>query len=373
MNGPTPHEEKVMWQALTWLSYLAIFAICVLCLWGFVQLAGFFKAILIPIAIAGIAAYMFNPIIDYAVNTLKAQRTAAILGFMSVCLLLLTLFIVFIGPPLYTEVVNSIDSFPQFIDSLKNDYQNFLSDHPGLSEHLANFQGNIKNQIKDFEGNFGESLGKNLEGAFGIIGIALGLVITPVLFFYFLRDRKSIENNWREFIPLRSGKTKNEIIIILEEIDRYLKVFFRGQIIVAACIGVLTAIGLFAIGLKYAIIIGLISGLLSIIPYLGIISSIIPAMMVGFFQQGGGWTMVFLVVAVFMIVQAIEATFITPRVMGDKTGLHPATVIIAILAWTTVLGGFLGPLLAVPLTATLKVLMYRYIWKQPTSTPDPHK
>jgi predicted PurR-regulated permease PerM len=106
----------------------------------------------------------------------------------------------------------------------------------------------------------------------------------------------------------------------------------------------------------------LIAGTLSIVPYLGVVSSLVPALLVAYSQTNGNWGYVLLTAGVFCVVQLCEGMFISPKIMGDRTGLHPLTIIVSILVWSILLGGLLGAILAVPLTATLKVLLNRYVW-----------
>jgi predicted PurR-regulated permease PerM len=128
------------------------------------------------------------------------------------------------------------------------------------------------------------------------------------------------------------------------------------------CVGLLTTLGFFLIGLKYALVLGVMTGVLGIIPYLGVMASIIPAIILGIVQFGD-WR-VLLVVLVFVIVQAAEGLVISPKIMGDRVRMHPLTIIIAVMVGTTLMGGILGGILAIPLTAVLRTLMFRYVWKR---------
>jgi len=127
--------------------------------------------------------------------------------------------------------------------------------------------------------------------------------------------------------------------------------FFRGQMLIGLFMGVLLALGFTLVGLKFGLFIGLALGLLNIVPYLGTIVGLAVALPLAFFQPGGGWQIVGLVLLVKIIVQAIEGWVLTPKIMGDRTGLHPVTIIVAIFFWGTAFGGVLGMLLAIPLTA----------------------
>jgi predicted PurR-regulated permease PerM len=133
-------------------------------------------------------------------------------------------------------------------------------------------------------------------------------------------------------------------------------------VLVAMCVGLLTTLGFFLIGLRYALVLGVMTGVLGIIPYLGVMASIIPAVILGIVQFGD-WR-VLLVVLVFVIVQAAEGLVISPKIMGDRVRMHPLTIIIAVMVGTTLMGGILGGILAIPLTAVLRTLMFRYVWKR---------
>jgi predicted PurR-regulated permease PerM len=133
---------------------------------------------------------------------------------------------------------------------------------------------------------------------------------------------------------------------------------------VAICDGILYGTGFLIIGLPYAVLIGAMAIVLTMIPYLGAIVTCITALVIAFVQFGD-WQHPLLVLAVFGFVQTLEGLFISPRIMGGRVGLHPVTIIIAVMAGTTLLGGLLGGILAIPLTAALRVVMFRYVWKRP--------
>ncbi len=131
--------------------------------------------------------------------------------------------------------------------------------------------------------------------------------------------------------------------------------FFRGQLIIAFLQGVLFAIGFSLVGLKFGFVLGLVLGLLNIIPYLGSMVGLGVTLPLAYFQQGGGWGTLIGVIVVFTLVQLIEGYLLTPKIMGDRTGLHPMAIIVAIFFWGSALSGILGMILAIPLTAFLVV------------------
>jgi len=205
-------------------------------------------------------------------------------------------------------------------------------------------------------------------------GFLAGLALAPVYIFYFLLEKRGIQANWTDYLPVRDSTAKEEIVFVLHSINDCLIVFFRSQVLVAMCVGALLTTGFLAIGLDYAILLGVLAGLLGIIPYLGVMLSIVPAFILSMVQfvPDDGWTRPILMLVWFAAVQAMEGLFISPKIIGDRVGLHPLTIIIAVMIGTTLLGGIVGGVLAIPLTAALRTLMFRYIWKKRDSAPDPN-
>jgi predicted PurR-regulated permease PerM len=195
-------------------------------------------------------------------------------------------------------------------------------------------------------------------------GLLVGFAMVPVFLFYFLLEKRGIESHWTSYLPIQESKIKNEVVFILTAINDYLILFFRGQVLVALCDGVLLTVGFLIIGIDFAFLLGITAGLLSIVPFLGVAISIVPALALAAIQHGD-WAHPLMVVGLFTVVQMLEGLVISPRIMGDKVGLHPLTIIIAVMVGTALLGGITGGILAIPLTAALRVLMFRYVWREP--------
>jgi predicted PurR-regulated permease PerM len=180
--------------------------------------------------------------------------------------------------------------------------------------------------------------------------------------FFFLKERPQIEKQWKDYLPLRPSPLKDELAEALLEINSYIIAYFRGQLLVCLVDGTLigSALTLF-VGLNFAPLIGLLVVVLTMIPYAGIIICWIPAVLIAAFQFGD-WSHPIYVTLIFVIIQNLEGMLYAPRIVGDSVGLHPMTVIVSIFVWGLLIGGLLGPILAVPLTATIKVLLARYVW-----------
>ena len=199
--------------------------------------------------------------------------------------------------------------------------------------------------------------------AASVAGLLAGLALVPVYLFYFLLEKNGIQTRWHEFLPIRASHTKDEIIFVLNAINDCLIVFFRGQVLVAMCVGTILAIGFSLVGLNYALLLGVMAGILGVVPYLGVALSIIPAVAIAVAQFGDLGHPV-AVLGVFALAQMLEGLVISPKIIGDRVGLHPLTIIVSVMVGTTLLGGILGGVLAIPLTAALRTLMFRYVWRQ---------
>ena len=222
---------------------------------------------------------------------------------------------------------------------------------PGLERQLPAWSEKVWNLLK-----------KSIGGFLGVTGFLLSLVLVPIYLFFFLKERPRIEQRWKDYLPLRASPLKDEVAEVLSQINHYIIAYFRGQLLVCLVDGALigSALTIF-VGLNFAPLIGLLVVVLTMIPYVGIVLCWIPAVLIAAFQFGD-WTHPLIVTAIFIIIQNLEGMFYAPRIVGTSVGLHPMTVIVSIFVWGLLIGGLLGPILAVPLTATVKVLLTRYVW-----------
>jgi predicted PurR-regulated permease PerM len=194
--------------------------------------------------------------------------------------------------------------------------------------------------------------------SFGVargIGALFSWFITPVYFAYFL-TATGVRVDAGQVLPFLKPETREVVTFLFRDFVGIIVAFFRGQMIIALLQGLLFAAGFSLVGLSYGFVIGLLLGLLNVIPYLGSIIGLAIAIPLALFQVDGGWTTCLLTLTVFVVVQQIEGWFLTPKIMGDRTGLHFMAIIVAIFFWGTALGGILGMILAIPLTAFLASL-----------------
>ena len=154
---------------------------------------------------------------------------------------------------------------------------------------------------------------EQLKKVTSLFGFLAGLALVPVYVFYFLLEKRSIKRNWTDYLPVRESKVKDEIVFVLHSINDCMIVFFRSQVLVAMCVGTLLTVGFLALGLDYAILLGVMAGLLGIIPYLGVALSIIPAFILSMVQfvPDGDWLKPILILVWFAAVQAMDCLLYT--------------------------------------------------------------
>src|SRR5437667_3018729 len=219
----------------------------------------------------------------------------------------------------------------------------------------------LERQLPAWSAKFWNLLKKSIGGFLGVTGFLLSLVLVPIYLFFFLKDRPRIEQRWKDYLPLRASPLKDEVAEVLSQINNYIIAYFRGQLLVCLVDGTLIGSALTFLGLNFAPLIGCLVVVLTMIPYIGIVVCWVPAVLIAAFQWGDWWHP-FWVTVIFIVIQNLEGMFYAPRIVGTSVGLHPMTVIVSIFVWGLLIGGLLGPILAVPLTATIKVLLTRYVW-----------
>lgn len=454
---PSDFQKKMLWRAVTGIAIFVIGALLV----SLVKIAsgvlGYLQPVLVPVAVAGIIAYLLDPVVRWLQAKGLGRMTGIITVFTSFLLFFGILFL-FVGSRLSQQVgdlgepESIVFTEKQITSNKAKSYYGshvrwfFSKDIAAMNKHLADektlkganskiiaettlteeelqqaLQSNWKTrpliepvqpespteeEIATFESknaefeknreivkvessiarrnffltkggikliSFGQStlswFSDSYSKILGFFGIILGFAMVPIYLYYFLKESNSIQAGWKDYVPLKASKFKDEVVTTLQEINGYLISFFRGQVLVAFIDGILVGIALTVYDLPYGILIGVVMALLGIIPFIGNIICLIPACIIAFFHGAESapfglsqWGYVIGVVAIFVIVQQINSLATAPKIVGDSVGLHPMTVIFSMLFWSLLLGGFLGALLAVPLTAAVKVIFRRYVW-----------
>lgn len=386
MNHPTPFQLKIFWAAVTALSFLAIAAVVVFVGSIVVRGISFLQPVLIPVAVAAILAFLLEPVVKFLMRSGLNRILSIIIVYIAFASFFAGL-IVYIVPPAYRQGVTLVQNFPSYIQRAQNlavstidsvhrfSKLDFLDPDKEIDAATAQFAaiaGNavregtvwVQQKIPDLAVESGRFLQRSLGGFLGVFGLLLSLILVPIFLFFFLRDSPAIAENWSSYLPLRASPLKSEIVSLVGEVNSYLIGFFRGQLLVSVIDGILIATALLILGLDFAILIGIMVCFLGLIPYLGMMICYIPAVIIAA-AQFGDWFHPLAVTLIFILANNLEGIFIAPKIVGESVGLHPLTVILSVLAWSLILGGLLGAILAVPLTATLKVLLKRYFWDKP--------
>lgn len=386
---PTLFQRKMLWAAVTALSFVTVGAVIVLVGRLVIDAISYLQPLLIPVAISAILAYLLDPVVNL-LRRWRFSRTWAIITVFCAILLISAGILVWIIPAMWQQGHSFANNLPQYTARAQALIVKTTEEVKRISE-LPIFRRpedpnapkgllatNITTALNDGVAwlqtkvpDIAVSTGHILQKSFGVFGFLLSLILVPIFLFFFLKEGPSISQNWSKYLPLRASPLKSEIVSLVTEINSYLISFFRGQLIVSLIDGALIAFFLIVIvRLDFALLIGLMVGILGLIPYIGMMICWVPAVLIAAMQYGDWWHPL-VVTIIFIGANQLEGIFISPKIVGESVGLHPLTVIISVLAWSLILGGILGALLAVPLTATLKVLLKRYFWDRPAGAMAP--
>ncbi len=326
--------------------------------------------VLTPFIAAALLAYMGDPLAD-RLQKLKMPRTLAVFTVFLITFLVLALLILLLGPLVRAQVGALFQALPDIAHQVEQvwlptilDWMNVESaENVGIGAFLARYS----DTVGSWSGTLLLSVGKS-GGALATAVISLFLI--PILTFYMLRDWDSIMLHLSALIPVSQRST---ILRLARDTDSVLSAFLRGQLLVMFALAIIYSAGLSLVGLKFAIAIGVVSGLVSFVPYLGFVFGITLAGLTVALEPNPFW-LIAGVVTTFTVAQLIEGSFLTPKLVGDRIGLHPVLVIFAIAAGGQ-LFGFFGILLALPAAAVLSVLIrfayYRYLKEHPELDAEP--
>lgn len=401
---PTRRQGHLFWTALSGVAIAILVGLIVLLVWGLGRVLDILSPVLWPLAVAGVVAYLLDPVIDFFERK-GFPRPRAIVCVFAIAIIIVAVVCASVIPPIVSQTREFAQRIPAIQAKVVHFIEDWLNNPHGMAQKILNPDSKeaaelppvvIANNAPEIvdtnsvalppSGNPASLSGifdeKTLQSATGWIksilpkawslvamwfGILTGLALIPIYAFYLLLEKRGIQSKWTDYLPVKDSAFKDELVFILQSINDYLIAFFRGQVLVAICDGILYGVGFLLIGLPYAILLGAAAMVLTIVPFIGAIIIFVLAMLIALVQFGD-WQHPLLVLVVFAVVQTLEGVVISPRIMKGRVGLHPLTIIIAVMVGTTLLGGVLGGILAIPLTAVLRVLMSRYVWKRPTPT-----
>ena len=315
------------------------------------------KPVVLPFIAAFLVAYLFSPLVD-KLHRIGLPRWLSI-GIVFIGIgVIVTLAIWYVVPLVWQQLIYARDSIPAGIHWLNYTFLPWVSQTFNVEAMEIDTEQISKVVMEYIQTNYSADSIQSVvlrvaQSGLNFIQIGGVVVLIPIIAFYFLLDWDRMLESLRRLIPRHYEKTT---LGIVGECHNVLGAFVKGHFLVMFLLGVVYAVGLQLIGLEVGLIIGMIAGLASIIPYLGFGVGIIAAVIATLFQFGIDWTHLALVIIVFMIGQAIEGYILQPFLLGDKIGLSPVAVVFAVLAGAQ-LAGFLGMLIALPVAAVIVVLL----------------
>jgi len=325
--------------------------------------------VLTPFVAAALLAYIGDPLAD-RLQKLRLPRTLAVAAVFLLTFLMLALLVLLVGPLIRTQVGALLAALPEIVLQFEQVWLPNIAELLDLDIGEDVGIGAFVERYGDMAGSWGTKVLFSVTQSGGAVAAAvLSLFLVPIITFYLLRDWDAILAHLGALIP---GEQRDTVVGLAKETDEVLGAFLRGQLLVMLALSVIYSVGLGLVGLKFAIAIGVVSGLVSFVPYLGFVFGIVLASMTVVLEPDPIWRLVG-VVATFSIAQFIEGSLLTPKLVGDRIGLHPVLIIFAVAAGGQ-LFGFFGILLALPAAAVLSVIVrfayHRYLKEHPEILVD---
>ena len=312
------------------------------------------RGVLWPFIFAFFIAYILDPWVEF-LHRKKLPRSAAVFLVLIGGAALFVIFLVLLIPMISREISHTAARLPEHTEAFKTKMapwiQNWISNHPDLiTEAQKYFENNIKPAIPRVISPVFLFLATMFSSLAGFVVMMLNLLLVPVLAFYLLLDFPVMKEKAIQMLPPRH---QSRVIHWFNEADEALSQYLRGQLSVAIALGVIYAIGLLILGVPLAIPVGLLSGLGNMVPYLGFILGILTSMILSFVDNQQ-WQRLVWVVALFVFAQIQKGTWLSPLLVGKRTGLHPVVIMLSLVIGGT-LFGFMGMLLAVPVMSVAVV------------------
>lgn len=333
-----------MRHLLTFSAVLAALAIVVL--W-------FCKTIIVGLLGSFFLAYLLAPVLAFIEGHSRFKRKTSVLAILLVCLTVFGLSTAWLVPLIYRESVGILRQVPQAMDFLATKIE-------PIKQTLANSGFVTLPRLEDFLASFDiwenislrsrSALGRLIDTTPDLLSAVLNAGLIPILLYFILVDLPKIRFKARKLVP---PNMRAPIMVLVHRVDLTFKSVLKGQVIVAGILSIMYMVGLSLIQLQSGLAIGFIAGLFRLIPYMDVVVGLSLSLIV-IVTTGGGLSSLILVAAVFITVQVLDAMVITPRVIGDRAGLHPGVVIVSVICFGNRFG-FWGVLLAIPAVAILKV------------------
>jgi predicted PurR-regulated permease PerM len=312
---------------------------------------------LIPVFVALLLAYLLDPLVA-RLESKYISRSVAIFILATIMVVVVGLTGIILVVQVQKEVIELSKNLPQYMQRMQEKLDPLAQQYLGVEipKSIEDFESQITNQLSKLDASdfkpvsaiITKITSKTLHYVFWL----LNLIIIPVFLFYFLRDWTELKVKIKEYIPLAY---RDYLVAKFGQIDDVMGAFIRGQLLVCVLLGIMYSLGLWIVGTDLAVVIGMTAGLAFIVPYMGTVLGLVAATIMILLEFGLSWRILG-VVGVFAVSHAIEGTLLTPKILGDRVGLSPVVVIIALLIGADLLG-ILGILIAVPVAAVLNVFI----------------
>ena len=363
-------QSRTVAAAITTVAGLVLVGAVCAAAWLLSLFLAEFSSVFLPLVLGAVGALVFRPYYDFLHDRLKFPVVLTIAVIFLSAIIPIGAFLWFFGNMLVQQVITLISHAPEWYQDIRT----WLESQIPVLQNLLD-QSGVGTQLEEAVKSQQDTVVKALKSlgpkAFSAgvsaarkVGDLLAWAVLPVYFAYFLTV-PSVRLNGDRYLPFLKPEVRRDAEFLVQEFLTIVVAFFRGQLVIALLQGILFAIGFSIVGLRYGFVLGLLLGFLNIIPYLGSMVGLAITVPLSLVQPGGGGELCVFTLVVFVVVQQIESWILTPKIMGDRTGLHFIAIIVAIFFWGAALGGILGMILAIPLTAFLvsflRLVRERYI------------
>lgn len=347
-------EKWQLYLQKPWFRNLIILVLSV----GFLFFALSLREVFAPVFIALALAYLFDPVID-KFEEWKMSRTWGIILLLAIMAITIAGILLYVVPKLISQIQDLSEKLPIYWSQLETklmpELQSFINEHPEeIEEAKISAVAWLKTHAVQVLQSIGSGIVTSLSSVGGFLSNMLGLIIVPVLAFYLLRDFDILKDRVVDILP--KGK-RDYVVNLFTELDEAMGNFIQGQLLVAIILSIIYSIGLTIAGCPGSLLIGCLAGFANLVPYLGIVVGFVPAVLLTYLSGNPTWQIIVSALT-FLVGQLMEGMVITPKVVGESVGLHPAMVLIALMAGGSYFG-IVGMILALPASAVLLVLIKR--------------
>lgn len=330
------------------LSCLVVLAaLIVIVVWSFSWILSVFYNLLLSLSIAGILALVLHPVVEFLEQRVHFPHVLAVVIVLLVFFVSLGAMIFLLIPVVVEQAIQFMTILPGMLER----WQSYFSfSFPEISAMISN---SLESNGEEGSGSVLPGLGDTGRTIMSYLGLLASMSFVPLFLFFTLYSGHLLRGQVSELLSVFNKPTQKKSLYFMDVFVEYVTTFFQGQLIIAVCMGTLYAMSFTLIGLNFGLLVGLVLGLLNIVPFLGSLIGLLVVLPMAYFQPEGSFQLLLLAGVVFAAVQLVESWLLTPKIMGNRSGLHPALVVISLFFWGTVLGGIIGMVLAVPLTAFL--------------------